>query len=105
MTKKKIEELVTGFTTPITDKYSFELVDVEFLKEGSNYFLRIYIDKPGGITIDDCKIVSEEISDILDKEDPIPRSIFSKCLLGLDRPLKRIVILSGLKERWLKSRF
>lgn len=90
MTKKKIEELVTKFATPIVDKHSFELVDVEFIKERSNYFLRIYIDKPGGITIDDCKIVSEEISDILDREDPIPQKYFLEVSSpGLDRPLKK----------------
>jgi ribosome maturation factor RimP len=90
MAKKKIEEIVTGFAAPIVDKNSFELVDVEFIKEGSNYFLRIYIDKPGGITIDDCKIVSEEISDVLDKEDPIVQKYFLEVSSpGLDRPLKK----------------
>ena len=49
-------------------KHLFELVDVEYVKK-ENWYLRIYIDKPGGITIDDCKIVSEEVSDLLDKED------------------------------------
>lgn len=51
-------------------------MDVEYVKEGPNWYLRIYIDKPGGITIDDCKIVSEEVSDLLDKEDPIPQRYF-----------------------------
>ncbi|HHV29603.1 ribosome maturation factor RimP [Acetivibrio mesophilus] len=90
MTKKGIEEIVTEIANPIVDRYSFELVDVEFIKEGSNWYLRIYIDKPGGITIDDCQIVSEEISDILDKKDPIPQSYFLEVSSpGLDRPLKK----------------
>ena len=71
-------------------KNSFELVDVEFVKEGPNWYLRIYIDKPGGITIDDCKVVSEEVSDLLDKEDPIPQSYFLEVSSpGLERPLKK----------------
>jgi len=65
-------------------------VDVEYVKEGPNWYLRIYIDKPGGITIDDCKIVSEEVSDLLDKEDPIPQRYFLEVSSpGLERPLKK----------------
>ncbi|HOM01221.1 MAG TPA: ribosome maturation factor RimP [Acetivibrio sp.] len=90
MSRKGIEELVTEIANPIVNRHSFELVDVEFIKEGSSWYLRIYIDKPGGITIDDCQIVSEEISDILDKEDPIPQSYFLEVSSpGLDRPLKK----------------
>ena len=71
-------------------KHLFELVDVEYVKEGPNWYLRIYIDKPGGITIDDCKIVSEEVSDLLDKEDPIPQRYFLEVSSpGLERPLKK----------------
>jgi len=80
MTRKEIEEIVTEIANPVVNKHSFELVDVEFIKEGSSWYLRIYIDKPGGITIDDCQVVSEEISDILDKEDPIPHSYFWRYL-------------------------
>lgn len=90
MVKKKIEDVVAEFAKPIVDSHSFELVDVEFIKEGANWYLRIYIDKPGGITIDDCQIVSEEISDILDKKDPIEQSYFLEVSSpGLDRPLKK----------------
>ena len=65
-------------------------MDVEYVKEGPNWYLRIYIDKPGGITIDDCKIVSEEVSDLLDKEDPIPQRYFLEVSSpGLERPLKK----------------
>lgn len=90
MVKKKIEDIVAEFAGPIANNHSFELVDVEFIKEGTNWYLRIYIDKPGGITIDDCKVVSEEISDILDKKDPIDQSYFLEVSSpGLDRPLKK----------------
>ena len=90
MVKKKIEDIVAEFAGPIANNHSFELVDVEFIKEGTNWYLRIYIDKPGGITIDDCKIVSEEVSDILDKKDPIDQSYFLEVSSpGLDRPLKK----------------
>ncbi|OPZ92673.1 MAG: Ribosome maturation factor RimP [Firmicutes bacterium ADurb.Bin419] len=90
MVKKRIEEIVAEFAGPVVSSHSFELVDVEFIKEGTNWYLRIYIDKPGGITIDDCQIVSEEISDILDKKDPIDQSYFLEVSSpGLDRPLKK----------------
>ncbi|NLL04322.1 MAG: ribosome maturation factor RimP [Clostridiaceae bacterium] len=90
MVKKKIEKIVAEFAEPIANKHLFELVDVEFIREGTNWYLRIYIDKPGGITIDDCKIVSEEISDILDEKDPIDQSYFLEVSSpGLDRPLKK----------------
>ena len=49
-------------------------MDVEYLKEGANWYLRIYIDKPGGVTIDDCRAMSERMSNILDREDPIKQS-------------------------------
>ena len=67
--EKRTEELIT----PILDREGFELVDVEYVKEGSEYFLRAYIEKPGGITIDDCVLVSREMNDILDRENsPTP---------------------------------
>jgi len=89
MAKKKIEEIVKELALPIVEKNSFELVDVEFVKEGPNWYLRVYIDKDGGIGIDDCQIVSEELSDKLDEVDPIKQSYFLEVSSpGLDRPLK-----------------
>ena len=61
--EKRTEELLL----PIIEEKQFELVDVEYLKEGSNWYLRAYIDKEGGITVDDCELVSRTLSDILDK--------------------------------------
>lgn len=90
MAKKRVEEIVSDLVKPITDTHSYELVDVEFLKEGTNWYLRVYIDKPGGITIDDCQTVSESLSDVLDKEDPIEQTYFLEVSSpGLERPLKK----------------
>lgn len=75
---------------PIVETNSFELVDVEYVKEGSSWYLRIYIDKPGGITIDDCELVSRAFSELLDKEDFIEDSyIMEVSSPGLLRPIKK----------------
>ena len=59
MSKKEIyEQKAEALVTPIVEKYGFELVDVEYVKEGGNFYLRAYVDKPGGITVDDCETVS-----------------------------------------------
>ena len=72
MSKKEIYEQTTEeILIPILEKNGFELWDVEYVKEGSNWYLRAYIDKPGGINVDDCEIVSRELSDILDEKDLI----------------------------------
>jgi Uncharacterized protein conserved in bacteria len=90
MSKKRIDELVTEMALPIVDKHGYELVDVEFVKEGSSWYLRIYIDKPEGIGLDDCQAVSEDISAELDRVDPIEQAYFLEVSSpGLDRPLKK----------------
>jgi ribosome maturation factor RimP len=90
MKKGRIEDIVEDLALPIVEKMAFELVDVEFVKEGSNWYLRVFIDKPGGIAIDDCQAVSEELSDKLDEVDPIKQSyILEVSSPGLDRPLKK----------------
>jgi ribosome maturation factor RimP len=90
VSKQKLEPIVQELAQPICDELNYELVDVEYKKEGSHWYLRIYIDKPGGISIDDCQAVSERISDILDKVDPIPHSYFLEVSSpGLDRILKK----------------
>lgn len=76
--------------TPIVDSMGFELVDVEYVKEGSDYYLRAYIDKPGGITIDDCEAVSRKLSDALDADDFIEDAyILEVSSPGLGRQLKK----------------
>jgi ribosome maturation factor RimP len=90
MMKRRIEDVVQELALPIVEKLDFEFVDVEFIKEGANWYLRVYIDKPGGILIDDCKAVSKQLSDQLDVADPIKQSyIFEVSSPGLERPLKK----------------
>ena len=75
---------------PIVDENNFELVDIEYVKEAGNWFLRVYIDKQGGITIDDCELVSRVLSEQLDKDDFIEDSyILEVSSPGLGRPLKK----------------
>ena len=90
MGKPKIEDIVKDMTEPIVEALGLELVDIEYLKEGGSWFLRIFIDKPEGITHDDCQAVSERIGLILDEKDPIPQSyILEVSSPGIERPLKK----------------
>jgi ribosome maturation factor RimP len=91
MSKREDYEARTeAILIPITEEHKFELVDVEFVKEGTNQYLRAYIDKPGGITIDDCEVVSRALSDKLDQEDFIAEAyILEVSSPGLGRPLKK----------------
>ena len=91
MSKREDYEARTeAILIPITEEHQFELVDVEFVKEGTNQYLRAYIDKPGGITIDDCEVVSRALSDKLDQEDFIAEAyILEVSSPGLGRPLKK----------------
>ena len=91
MSKKEMYEQKTEeILLPIVEEYGFELVDVEYVKEGSNWYLRAYIDKPGGIGVNDCEAVSRRLSDILDEKDYIEDSyIFEVSSPGLGRPLKK----------------
>jgi len=86
----RIETTVGNLILPVLDGLGYELVDIEFKKEGSQWHLRIYIDKPEGINLEDCEKVSYEISDLLDEADPIEQSyILEVSSPGLDRPLKK----------------
>lgn len=91
MSKKEVYEQKTeAILLPIMEKYGFELWDVEYVKEGSSWYLRAYIDKPGGIMINDCETVSRELSDILDAQDFIEDAyILEVSSPGLGRPLKK----------------
>ena len=90
MTKRETYEQKTEqLLLPIMEEHQFELVDVEFVKEAGNWFLRAYIDKPGGIGVDDCETVSRRLSDLLDEQDFIEESyILEVSSPGLGRPLK-----------------
>lgn len=88
--REEYEQLTEELVMPIIDENRFELVDVEYVKEASNYYLRIYIDKEGGITVDDCEIVSRALGDLLDEKDFIEDSyVLEVSSPGLGRPLKK----------------
>ena len=91
MTKREeYEQKTEKLLIPIMEANGFELVDVEYVKEAGNWYLRAYIDKPGGITVNDCEDVSRAFSDILDEQDFIEDSyIMEISSPGLDRPLKK----------------
>ena len=86
----KISEQVWQFSQPIVEACGCSLWDVEYVREGGEWFLRLYIDKESGITIDDCEAVSRAVDPILDEKDPIPESYHVEvCSAGLERTLKR----------------
>ena len=90
MKRTEIVARTEELALPIIEENDFELVDVEYVKEGGTWYLRSYIDKPGGITVDDCEMVSRRLSDILDREDYIEDSyIMEVSSPGLGRPLKK----------------
>lgn len=84
--EQKAEELIL----PLIEQNQFELVDVEYVKEAGNWYLRAYIDKPGGITVDDCETISRAFSDLLDVHDFIEDAyILEVSSPGLGRPLRK----------------
>ena len=86
----KVTELVASFAEPIVKEHGCELWDVEYVREGSEYFLRLYLDKEGGVDITDCERISRAVDPILDEKDPIQGSYhFEVCSAGLERSLKR----------------
>jgi ribosome maturation factor RimP len=86
----KLKSIVESFAVPYLEENGFELVDVEYVKEGSNWFLRVYVDKDGGIDIDDCGRISEFVSSKLDELDPIAEAYFLEVSSpGAERPLKK----------------
>ena len=86
----KITDQVAAFAQPIVEEHGCSLWDVEYVREGADYILRLYIDKEGGVDISDCEAVSRAVDPILDEKDPIPGSYqFEVCSAGLERALKR----------------
>ena len=87
--KKNIAETVCDIVTPYASQLGVEVYDVEYVKEGADWFLRIYIDKPDGISSDDCEAMSRLIDPVLDEHDPISNSYYLEVSsVGLERPLK-----------------
>ena len=88
--REEYEQRTEQLLLPIIEEHHFELVDVEYVKEAGNWYLRAYIDKEGGFTVDDCELVSRRLSDLLDEEDFIPDSyILEVSSPGLGRQLKK----------------
>ena len=84
--EKKTEEMIL----PFLEEHKYSLVDVEYVKEAGTYYLRLYVDKEGGFTLDDCELVSRHLSDLLDKDDFIDGSyVLEVSSPGLGRPLKK----------------
>ena len=87
---KKVTELVAELAAPAVARQGCELWDVEYVREAGQWYLRLYLDKPGGVDILDCEAVSREVSDLLDEADPIEASyIFEVSSAGAERALKR----------------
>ena len=96
----KITELVTNLALPVVEEAGCELWDVEYVREAGSWYLRIYIDKAGGVDILDCENVSRKLSDLLDEADPIEWSYtLEVSSAGAERPLKR----PGDYERFMGS--
>ena len=87
---KKVTSIVEELVTPILDDMDLELVDIEYVKEGKNWFLRVFIDSDEGVDIEQCGVVSEKLSEKLDEVDPIPHNYFLEVSSpGAERPLKK----------------
>ena len=96
----KVTDLVTRFSQPIVEQFGCKLWDVEYVREGSERFLRLYIEKDGGVDIEDCEKIHRAVDPILDEKDPIAESYhFEVCSAGLERALKR----PGDFERFMGS--
>jgi len=86
----KVTDTVAALARPVVEDQGCTLWDVEYVKEAGEWFLRLYIDKPGGVGIDDCEAVSRPVSDLLDQADPIQGSYtFEVSSAGLERVLRR----------------
>lgn len=89
MKKRGIISISREYGEKIAEKLGYDLVDVEYIKEHGNYFLRVYIDKKGGVGLDDCQIFTEKLSNVLDDYDPVEEAYYLEVSSpGLDRPLK-----------------
>ena len=86
----KVTDIVTKIAQPVVEAHGCQLWDVEYVREGDQRFLRLYLDKEGGVDITDCEAISRAVDPLLDEADPIPDSYhFEVCSAGLERALKR----------------
>ena len=88
--REEYEAKAEQMLTPLMEEHGFELVDVEYVKEAGNWYLRAYVDKEGGITLDDCELVNRAWSDMMDADDFIEDAyILEVSSPGLGRQLKK----------------
>ena len=86
----KITDKVDALARPVVEEAGCKLWDIEYVREGGAWYLRVYIDKDGGVNISDCEAISRALDPILDENDPIPDSyVFEVCSAGIERELKR----------------
>ncbi len=96
----KVTEIVAALAAPPAEELGLEIWDVEYVREAGQWFLRVYIDKDGGVGIDDCEALSRALDPVLDEKDPIPDSyVFEVSSAGAERELRR----SGDFERYMGS--
>ncbi|EHQ91366.1 ribosome maturation factor RimP [Desulfosporosinus youngiae] len=87
---KSIEQQIHIMVEPIVEEKGLELIDVEYVREGAHWYLRLYIDKDGGVDMDDCSSISHVVSEMLDRKNPIPQAYMLEVSSpGLERPLKK----------------
>ncbi len=88
--KRKVVDIVSEILASYVEEHSLELVDVEFVKEGQHRYLRVFIDKEGGVGIDDCQELSRHLNAEIDKVDPVEEEYFLEVSSpGVERPLKK----------------
>lgn len=103
--KKRVVDIVEGIVLPFIKDKNLELVEVEFVKEGEHRYLRVYLDKENGLSLDDCQDVSEYLSEQLDKLDPIKENYFLEVSSpGIERPLKKEKDFKKYKGRFVEAR-
>ena len=101
----RVEQLVTGLIDPLVSDLGLELVDVQYRKEGSRWYLRLFIDKENGVDIEDCRRVSDQAGKILDEEDPIPHGyLLEVSSPGVERPLKKAKDFQRFRGQTVKLR-
>ncbi len=99
MKRRKVVDIVSDLLVSYLPGQGMELVDVEFVKEGQHRYLRIYIDKEGGVSLEDCQKVSEYLNERLDSLDPIEENYFMEVSSpGIERPLKKEADFERFKE-------
>lgn len=103
MAKSRVVAAVEELITPLIEEMGIELVDTVYVKEGGRWYLRIFIDQPGGIGLEDCQRVSERIDPVLDEHDPIPNSYTLEVSSpGLERPLKKLADFQRFTGRTIR---